>query len=62
MAFQHKIDARVDVAGKRVYRRGHLLTGGDHRAKPLLQGLLEIPQPAKPKRLNGTYHGGVRGV
>ena len=61
MSLQHEINARVDVAGERVHRGGHLFAGGDHRAKPLLQRLLEIAQPGEPQRLYGADHRGIRG-
>ena len=61
MPFQHKIDARVHVAGERIHRGGHFFAGGDHRPKPLLQSLLQVTQPGKAKSLNGAYHRSVRG-
>ena len=60
MPLQHEINARIDVAGKRIHRGGDLFAGGHHRTKPLLQRLLEIAQSTKTECLDGADDGSIR--
>ena len=60
MPLQHEINARIDVAGKRIHRGGDLFAGSHHRTKPLLQRLLEIAQSTKTECLDGADDGGIR--
>ena len=62
MAFKHKINTGVDVAGERGNRRAHLFRRGDRGAEPALHGLLKLAQPGEAQRLDGAHHRGVGGL
>ena len=62
MAFQHKINTGIDVAGERGDRGAHLFRRGDRGAEPALHGLLKLAQPGEAQRLDGADHRGVGGL